>query len=289
MAPLLAAKGIMNSQRPHRLSAVWLLLATATLIVTARSRAQSASSAPSAPYSTRPQVAVAENALPDDPATLLAAGQSAQQTAQDFPAPNTPPTRAQARAERVASLHLKYIPADWRVLPLPRHDKVLLGLKDLYNPFAVGTVVVAAGYSHLVNGQPNFGTNSGAFGQRFGAAYARDASEGLFTDAVFAPLLHQDPRYYVEGRDYSLAHRTLYAVTRPLLTRTDRGRTAPNGALLFGYAGASALSYTYYPRINRNFHDTAATFGGGIGGAALGFAFTEFASPLLQKLHLAPR
>lgn len=227
--------------------------------------------------------------LPDDPSTLIAASQSAQEQAQKFPDPNVPPTRAQVRAERIASLHLKYIPAHWRVLPLTRHDKVLLGLKDLYSPFQVGTIVVAAGYSHLTNGQPNFGTNRAAFAQRFGAAYARDTSEGIFTDAVFAPLLHEDPRYYVEGSDYSIAHRTLYAITRPLITRADNGRSVPNTALLFGYAGASALSYTYYPRTNRNFHDTAATFGGGIGGAALGFAFTEFASPLLQKMHLAPR
>ena len=272
----------MNSQRQSQQLAVLLLLVTASILATASARAQSEGTTP-------PQTAT-DAALPDDPATLLASfSQSAQEKAQKFPDPNVVPTRVQARAERIASLHLKYIPAGWKVLPLTRHDKVLLGLKDLYNPLTVGTIVVSAGYSHLVDGQPNFGTNGDAFAQRFGAAYARDASEGLLTDAVFAPLLHEDPRYYVEGPDYSIAHRALYAITRPFVTRADNGRATPNTALLFGYAGASALSYTYYPRSNRNFHDTAATFGSGIGGAALGFAFTEFASPLLQKMHLAPR
>jgi hypothetical protein len=281
----------MNSQRPTQLLAPVVAIVAVSIVPAAISRAQSERLQPLTVVVAAPPALSAQDgsALPDDPSTLLAASQSAQEKAQKFPDPNVPPTRRQARAERIASLHLKYIPAGWKVLPLTRHDKVLLGLKDLYNPFQVGTIVVAAGYSHLANGQPNFGTNSGAFAQRFGAAYARDTSEGIFTDAVFAPLLHQDPRYYVEGPDDSIIHRTLYAITRPLITRTDSGRAAPNGALLLGYAGASALSYTYYPRSNRNFHDTAATFAGGIGGSALGFAVTEFASPLLQKLHLAPR
>jgi hypothetical protein len=56
-----------------------------------------------------------------------------------------------------------------------------------------------------------------------------------------------------------------------------------------GYAGASALTYAYYPASNRNFKDTAATFGDGIGGAALGFFVTEFTSGLMQKLHPSVR
>jgi hypothetical protein len=266
----------MNSLRAPRIRTAWLV-AVAALLFVSPAVAQISTSEPAPPA-----------ALPDDPSTLLQTPTPAEQ-AQKFPDPGTPPTRRQANAERTASLHLKYIPAGWKVLPLTRQDKVLLGLKDLYSPISVGTYVVSAGYSHLTNGQPNFGTDGNAFAQRFGAAFVRDSSEGIFTDAVFAPLLHEDPRYYVEGSHYSLVHRTLYAITRPLITRTDSGRSTPNGALLLGYAGASALSYTYYPRSNRNFHDTAATFGGGIGGAALGFAITEFTSPLLQKLHMAPR
>jgi hypothetical protein len=218
-------------------------------------------------------------ALPDDPGSLMTgdAGEGDKAI-----------TRQQARAERTASLHMKYIPPGWKVRELPAHDKVLLGFRDLYNPFTIGTFVVSAGYSHLVNGQPNYGTNSGAFGQRVGAAFLRDSTQGIFTDAVFAPLLHEDPRYYVEGPDYSIQHRAIYALTRPFITRTDSGHATMNGALLLGYAGSAALSYSYYPQVNRNFHDTAATFGGSIGGAALGLIITEFGSPLLEKLHLAP-
>jgi len=220
------------------------------------------------------------DALPNDPGVALS------DTAHDA-APAT--TRQLVHEERTASLHMKYIPAGWKVLPLTPHDKVLLGLKDLYNPFSIASILASAGYSHLTNGQPNYGTNSGAFAQRVGASFVRDSTEGLFTDSIMSPLLHEDPRYYVEGPNYSFVHRTIYAITRPIITRTDSGRPTLNSATLLGYAGASALTYAYYPASNRNFKDTAATFGDGIGGAALGFFVTEFTSGLMQKLHPSVR
>jgi hypothetical protein len=219
------------------------------------------------------------DALPNDPGA----------TALPYTAYDAGPvsSRRLAHEERTASLHMKYIPAGWKVLPLTPHDKVLLGLKDLYNPFSIASIIASAGYSHLTNGQPNYGTNGGAFAQRVGASFVRDSTEGILTDSVFSPLLHQDPRYYVEGPSYGFFHRTLYAITRPIITRTDSGRPTLNTSTLLGYAGASALTYAYYPASNRNFKDTAATFGDGIGGAALGFFVTEFTSGLMQKLHPA--
>lgn len=234
-----------------------------------------------------PMVAFAE--LPDDPSVSLFPEPA---TASDsdsgrFPGMGAAPKPTTRREERAASLHTKYIPAGWSVVhPLPAKDKVLLGLNDTYDVRNLATIFLAAGYEHLLNGQPNYGVNSEAFAKRLGASAIRGTTEGVFTDSVFAPLLHEDPRYYVEGPDYSLVHRTLYSITRPLITRTDSGHESINGSLLLGYASASALSYTYYPQINKNFHDTAATFGGAIGGAALGFFVSEFSTEVLQKLHL---
>ncbi len=190
---------------------------------------------------------------------------------------------------QVASIHAKYIPAGVKAQPIDAHDKVLLGVRDLYGPVNLGGIFLASGYEQLLNGQPNYGTDRGAYGERLGAAAIRDNSQGIFTDAVFAPLLHEDPRYYIEGPGYSLVHRALYAITRPLITRKDNGRRTINGALLLGYASSAALTNAYYPQSNRNVHDTLSTFGGSIGGAALGFFIGEFSSPLLQALHLEKR
>ncbi len=235
-----------------------------------------------APSVSAESVESTETALPDAPSALL--------QPDDDPSTGKPAlTRYKAHQERVASLHLKYIPEGWKVYPLTRHDKVLLGLRDLYNPLTLGTIVISAGYSHLVNGQPNYGVDRAAFAQRVGAAFVRDASQGLFTDAVFAPALQEDPRYYEMGPGHNVVRRALYAITRPLVTRTDGGRSIPNGALLLGYASSSTLTLAYYPQINRNFSDVADTFGSAVGGAALGDLADEFSGEILGALHLPHR
>lgn len=162
-------------------------------------------------------------------------------------------------------------------------------MHDLYTPESFGGFLVAAAYSQGVNGQPNYGTDRGAFGERLGAAALRDSSQDLLSGAVFAPLLHQDPRYYVEGDQYSFGHRLAYALTRALITRRDDGRATVNTSLIFGYAAAAALTQTYYPPGNRDPKDSARTFGASIGGAAAGFAYHEFLHDALTLAHLHKR
>ncbi len=191
-----------------------------------------------------------------------------------------------AATPRVAPIYMKYIPPGYTVQHLTANDKVVLGIRDLYNPLNFAGMFASAGYEQLTNGEPNYGTDRGAFGERLGAAGIRESTQGLFTDSVFSPLLHEDPRYYIKGPQYGFIHRTFYAITRPLVTRTDGGRTTINGALLLGYAASSALSYGFYPQDNQNPKDTAATFGAGLGGAALGFFVTEFSGDVLQLLHI---
>ena len=192
-------------------------------------------------------------------------------------------------AGQVAPIYTKYILAGLTAQPINARDKLLIGLRDLYTPFAFGGFFTAAAYGQILNGQPNYGTDRGAFGARLGAAVIGATAQGILTDTIFAPLLHEDPRYYIEGPQYGLVHRAVYAATRPLVTRTDSGRHTANGALLLGYAAATALSLTYYPQSNRNFHDAVATFGGSIGGESLDFVIREFTSDVLEKLHLATR
>src|ERR1700722_14134340 len=135
-------------------------------------------------------------------------------------------------AGRVAPVYWKQIPAGWVGQPMTAGYKMELGVRNLYTPASMLGYVVTAGYEHAENGQPNYGTDLGAFGQRLGAIVLRGTTEAAFTDMVFAPLLHQDPRYYVQGSQHGLLHRVVYAVTRPIITRTDNGRETVNGSEL---------------------------------------------------------
>lgn len=192
----------------------------------------------------------------------------------------------QARTRTTSPLD-KFIDPD-ELAPRQRPgDKVLMGFRSVVTPFSVIGWFAAAGYSQGTNGRPNYGQTFTGFGQRLGANAARAASEDIFTDSVFAPLLHEDPRYYQMGSGHNPAVRVGYAVTRVFITRTDAGHPTPNLALLGGNLAGAALTQTYYPPINRGFDQTAQTFGTSLGGSALGFALSEFFSGAADRLlHL---
>ena len=187
---------------------------------------------------------------------------------------------------QVAPIHRKYIMPDMRAQTITARDKVIIGLQGTYSLQNFSGMIVAAGYGQLRDGQPNYGTDRGAFGERLGAAAIRDTSQGVFTDSVFAPLLHEDPRYYVQGKQYSFFHRALFAVTRPVITRTDSGRRTINGAQLLGYAASTALNNAYYPSSNRNVKDNIEAYASSIGGSALSSLLVEFTAGFWHALHI---
>ncbi len=243
----------------------------------------------------QPQTLLTENASaapePVLPAAALPATVLPDAALPEAPLPqvhsaNTPPAAGTPQAKHVVPINDLFVPAGWRAQPMSAHQKVVAGAKDLISIENLGAMVISAGYSEVTNGQPNYGTGSTAFAKRLGAAAIRETSQTVFTEIVFAPLLHEDTRYYQEGPAVNPVHRTLYAITRPFITRSDSGAETVNGSLLLGYAAAAALTPAYYPSINRNFHDTAATFGGSIGGAAIGFFVSEFSTDVPQALHL---
>jgi hypothetical protein len=158
-------------------------------------------------------------------------------------------------------------------------------VRDAFSPFSASGWFSSAGYEQLMNGSPNYGTDRGAFGQRLGAGALRDVSEDVFSDSVMAPLLHEDPRYYRLGPTHNFLVRLAYAGTRPIITRTDGGRTSPNLALLSGTLGGAALTNLYYPRFNRGPQQTMETFGSSIGGTALGDVVSEFCADVINFIH----
>ena len=246
-----------------------LLLATASISLAAHAQQPQPESQPA------PVLIATESSstLPDAPSASASPLHAAVASAFDTPTTTLAPRYA------------KYIAPGQTAQPITAGDKVIIGFRDLATIPTFLSFITAAGYNQLVNGQPNYGTDRGAFGQKLGAAAIRGTSQGLFTDTVFSPLLHMDPRYYVMGPGHNVLHRAFYAATRVVVSRTDSGRTTINAPLLLGYAAASALTTTYYPQVNRNFKDVAEGYGGSIGGSAFGFAVSEFFASLLHIVH----
>ena len=168
---------------------------------------------------------------------------------------------------------------------LMAHDKAVMGLEGAFSWFAAIGWVSAAGYEQLTNTSPNYGTDRGAFGQRLGASAIRAISEDVLADSVLAPAFHEDPRYYRLGSSHKFLPRLAYAATRAIITRSDSGRTVPNFSQIGGNLIGAALTNAYYPQSNRTAVQTLETFGGSLGGTALGDGITEFFGGFLFDRH----
>ena len=184
-----------------------------------------------------------------------------------------------------AHLHMTVFPGDIAD-PTTVHDKVASGLKNSVSLFSATGWLASAGWKQLTDGSPNYGTDSGAFGQRLGAAAIHGISNGVFSNSLFASIFHEDPRYYVMGSGHPFLKRLVYAGSRSIITRTDSGHSTPNLALFAGNGAGSALTVTYFPAKNTTFGEVAQTFGSSIGGSALGFVVDEFLVDALVDLHL---
>lgn len=165
-------------------------------------------------------------------------------------------------------------------------DKGLLGVRSAFSLTSAAGWFISAGWEQLTNGSPNYGTDKGAFGERLGAAAIRSSSEDILSQSLMANVFREDPRYYRMGPGNNLFSRGIYAATRPLITRTDSGHKSANLALLTGNLMGAALTNAYYPKVNRNAKDTMRTFGGSIGGAAIGDLVSEFFGDALHLIHL---
>ncbi len=196
-----------------------------------------------------------------------------------------PPTSPNSRSYRVfASQWDKTILAGEIAPRLSAADEVLLGFKSSFSRIAFAGWVFDAAYEQAINGSPKYGQNAGGFGERLGAAALRATSENVLTTSVFAPLYREDPRYYILGSRHNAFVRIGYALTRPIITRTNDGRRTINYAQLSGNLAGSALTQTYYPAVNTGLGETMKTFGGSMEGAALGSVIREFfAGSALEK------
>lgn len=181
---------------------------------------------------------------------------------------------------------VKFIASGRSALPQRAQDKVLLGLRETLAPSGIAGWFFSSGWSHLLDNAPNYGVDSSAYAQRLGAAAALGSSKEIFSDALMAPVLHQDPRYYQLGHGHRFINRAAYAATRPIIGRTDAGRAIPNYAYMLGTAEAAALAQAYYPERNRNGVQVARTWITSLGGSALGDVVSEFSGDMLQWLHL---
>ena len=170
------------------------------------------------------------------------------------------------------------------VLPLTVKQKFKLFAKETFDPFTPAAAAAGAAVSQTDNDDPKYGYGGRAYAQRFGAALADMTSQNFFQDAVLASLLHEDPRYFRNGPEYSFWHRVGHALSRVAVTRADSGKTTFNYAGILGMGMGIGLSNVYYPAASVNGTEVAKRIGTSLAASALYNLLPEFWPDLRQKI-----
>lgn len=154
-------------------------------------------------------------------------------------------------------------------------DKVVMSLKDVASLQNVGSSIISAGWSHLWDTRPHYGTDSSGFAERFGASMLKGSTQTISRDAIYGNLFHEDTRYYIRGRRYGIKSRAIYAATRVFVTKKDAGGTGVYYSNIASIATSNALANLYYPTRDQGAGQTAQAF-------AMGFATNVLSNELKE-------
>ncbi len=130
--------------------------------------------------------------------------------------------------------------------PMTTGEKFRLFVNQSISPPYVLAAGISAAYNQARNSPPACGQGWNAYGNRYGEAIARAASNAFFGNFVFASMLHQDPRFYPQNRP-SLWGSVKYSARRVFVTRTDSGTDTFNSSGILGTAAAEGLANAYLP------------------------------------------
>jgi len=144
--------------------------------------------------------------------------------------------------------------------PLTPGQKFIQANHDTFDPFNWVIAGVYAGVYQWQHDYPQWGQGGAAYAKRYGATFADGAISTYLSEGVLPTLLHEDPRYFRLGEG-SKWHRIAYAMSRVLITKTDRGTSRFNNSEIEGNLMAAALGNLYNPSLNRTASYTFAKFG----------------------------
>ena len=134
-------------------------------------------------------------------------------------------------------------------------------LRETASVLTLGGGTFNAAFSQITKTDPKYGTDGGAFGERFGASIADIATQNFFGDFLMASAFQEDPRYYRKGPGYGLWYRIGYAISRAVVIRKDSGGNAFNFDNVLGSAFSSSFSNIYYPPASRTGKATVMRWG----------------------------
>jgi hypothetical protein len=170
------------------------------------------------------------------------------------------------------------------VPPLTAGQKFKVVTRSSFDYIQVPWYAFLAGVSQAQNSEPGYGQGAEGYGKRFGASFADGTIENFLTGAILPSVFRQDPRFFQSGQG-GFWHRTGYAMSRIVVTRTDSGHQSFNISEVFGSAAAAAIStYSYHPSADRTLSNTASVWGTQVGYDTITIVVKEFWPDIRRKL-----
>jgi len=201
-------------------------------------------------------------------------------------APGSPPQSGTSSTRLFWALpNFSTVESSTQLPPLTAGQKFKLVARGMFDPAEFVWVGLITGIDQASNANPTYGQGAAGFGLRYGTNFGDTLTENFMVGAVLPSLLRQDPRYYQLGKG-GFFHRTVYAISRIFVTRSDSGRTQFNSSEIFGSALAAGIStYSYHPHSERNLGDVAGVWGTQLTSDAAAFMLKEFWPDLRRMFH----
>ena len=233
-----------------------------------------------------PAAMVATTELPDSPGALLAASESASDSATTPDAPTVPTRDLESTSVLVPARKYHRVVRPYEEAgPLTGFDKIKLSIISRATVGEVAGTAWAAGWSQWRNSRPHYGTDTEAFEKRLGALALKQTSQSFFTYGVYAAAFHDDPRYYVMGPTEKPVKRLIWSAERTIFTQKDDGSPAINWPKLAGIATSTALTTAYYPAVDHGFGNESKAFAMSLATSILNDELHEFGGDVIHMIR----
>ena len=184
------------------------------------------------------------SALPDAPEV----GQTADATQVGQTAASTRGQGEPQQTKRILGIvpNFRSVSAGVVLKPQGAKEKLSTGFSDSFDYSAVAFAGIQAGISQATKAYPAFHQGAAGYARYFWHQFADQADENLLVESLLPIALHEDSRYYTLGHG-GFVRRSVYSVSRVLITRTDSDGETVNVSEILGSGGAAAISSAYYP------------------------------------------
>ncbi|WP_433984521.1 hypothetical protein RBB78_06895 [Tunturiibacter empetritectus] len=189
--------------------------------------------------------------LPDDPSALLDP-QSTPPSPVKTDNPDIVSPNGTQQTKRILGLvpNFRSVSADTKLPPMSAKDKFLIAGKDTFDYSSFFIAGIQAGISFNSKSYPEFHQGAAGFGRYYWHTLADTIDENFWVGGLGPIIFKQDNRFYTLGHG-GFRKRSLYAVSRVLISRKDDGGATFNFAEVIGSGAASGISSLYYPTTYR--------------------------------------